>query len=201
MGSTGADTSGSTGAPDRCVADFEDDWGPTVQVTVVNGAAEPRYLLLEECALAPVATIEGLGSDPLPTRLPGCGTCSEFAGGGCVCPDGPCFAGRALRLDPGATYPFSVSATTFVARTLPEDCPGVDLCGVDCWQAQALADGTYEVSVLVGAKPACDLDPCDCAPDATGSCTVDGALDVFEPVPAAGTFTVPDPQPVEIVLE
>ncbi len=194
-------TAGSSGTGGACDG-FGDAFGPTVPVTVTNGTNAPIYLAVDPCDTSVERSVVDGATDEVVPELTDCATCENAVQGSCECPGPPCFLAAGLRLDPGASVSFDVSATTFDTLPVPDACPGAMLCGNMCQQASPLSDGTYLVRVQAATAVDCGgQQPCDCMPDQTGTCLVDMEGGLVDPTSYDGAFDVPNPAPVAIMIQ
>jgi hypothetical protein len=192
------DGTGGDGDGDGC-GGYEDQYGPALAVTIQNDRAEVAYVAVQgqcDTGVLWVTSDEGLS-------LPGlsdCWTCAGAIAGPCACPGPPCQFFTALKLEPGASYEASASATIYVGDELPAQCASFD-CPTACQRAEPWPDGPYTAHVQVGAAVLCQEGTCDCDASGSGYCFIEGqgALD-GTPTEQTGPLSLPAETATTIVI-
>lgn len=175
-GSAGAGAGGSGGAI-KCT-DYLSETSPnTVTMIISNTRTTPVYVGDPSASCGPVQLFRL--TDPsgkgVPNFASGCGNdCEALQQHDNYC-SGACLMPALIRIGPGGSYQKVWPGTTFRAADMPESCwftPQAAASGCD--QRFVAETGDYSLEVSIWTDANCNGAPCDCQPDASGSCEVTG---------------------------
>jgi hypothetical protein len=186
-GSTGGSgsTAGNGSGGSATCADYKDEGGPSVRVSIVNKTNAPIYLGAEQmtCGFVPLFTVADADGAGLAGSA-GCRfSCSAFQTQGNIlgCTD-ICLYPTAVALQPGEVKSTEWAALYVVPRDMPNACVAYDSGSetVSCDQAKRIQPGTYTFSARAGSTLDCSQTgaaSCSaCMSDKDGGCSTPGGV-------------------------
>jgi hypothetical protein len=182
--SSDVSTGGAGGAGGaECASFLPPETPPWTPVTVrfTNTHKTPYYLVGGGGCSGDAFSITDAGGKTLPSTSGACGlTCAALQTSSCVCA-ADCALSPIIFIAPGGTLSVTWPGSIFTETTMPAGCFDNAMCADKCLTEGAPTGNLTFTASLWTSVEGCDPAQCMCAPDAAGSCPING------PATVAGT--------------
>jgi hypothetical protein len=198
----GCGTGVQPGSP-ACDAYLDEAPPQNVAITVRNEGTATIFLGGEGCAADIGVGLAAADGSALPQGASGCGyTCEQLQTRPAACP-ADCALPPVVRVDPGGSYQLSWSGSYVEPASMPKSCYfEPSYAGPGCERRIVAPAGDYTLTASAWPQTTCVDNSCDCQPDASGSCVMQGFAGVGgTATQASAVVAYPSETSVEIVFQ